>query len=38
MRAFYICGYTVTAAGTLSGRMVVMGIGCKGRKEGIRDL
>jgi hypothetical protein len=32
MRAFYICGYTVTAAGTLSGRMVVMGIGCRGSK------
>ena len=32
MRAFYACGYTVTVAGTSSGRMLVMGIGCKGSK------
>ena len=32
MRAFYSCGYTVTAAGTSSGRVLVVGIGCKGRK------
>jgi hypothetical protein len=32
MRAFYICGYTVTAAGTSLGRMLVMGVGCKGSK------
>jgi hypothetical protein len=30
MRAFYICGYTVTAAGTSSGRVLVVGIGCRG--------
>jgi hypothetical protein len=33
MRAFYACGYTVTAAGTSSGRVLVVGIGCKGRKK-----
>lgn len=32
MRAFYACGYTVTAAGTSLGRMLVMGVGCKGSK------
>ena len=32
MRASYSCGYTVTAAGTSSGRVLVVGIGCKGRK------
>ena len=32
MRAFYACGYTVTAAGTLSGRVVITGIGCRGSK------
>jgi hypothetical protein len=32
MRVFYACGYTVTAAGTSSGRVLVVGIGCKGRK------
>jgi hypothetical protein len=32
MRAFYICGYTVTAAGTPSGRVLVVGIGCRGKK------
>ena len=32
MRAVYSCGYTVTAAGTLPGRVVIMGIGCRGRK------
>jgi hypothetical protein len=32
MRAFYACGYTVTAAGTPSGRVVIMGVGCRGRK------
>jgi len=32
MRAFYACGYTVTAAGTSSGRMLVVGVGCRGTK------
>jgi hypothetical protein len=32
MRAFYVCGYTVTAARTSSGRMHVVGIGCRGSK------
>ena len=38
MRAFYSCGYTVTAAGTSSGRVLVVGIGCKGRKAVASDL
>jgi hypothetical protein len=38
MRSFYACGYTVTAAGTLSGRMVITGIGCRGRKTVTCDL
>ena len=29
MRAFYACGYTVTAAETPSGRMLVVGVGCR---------
>jgi hypothetical protein len=33
MRAFYACGYTVTAAAMLSGRVVIMGIGCRGQKK-----
>jgi hypothetical protein len=32
MRVFYACGYTVTAAETSSGRVLVVGIGCRGRK------
>jgi hypothetical protein len=32
MRSFYACGYTITAAGTLSGRVVITGIGCRGPK------
>jgi hypothetical protein len=31
-RSFYACGYTVTAAGTSSGRVLVVGIGCRGSK------
>ncbi len=31
-RSFYACGYTVTAAGTSSGRALVVGIGCRGVK------
>mgnify|MGYP001095690082 FL=1 len=30
VRAFYACGYTVTAAATRSGRMLVVGVGCRG--------
>ncbi len=37
MRAFYICGYTVTAAGTLPGRVMIMGIGCRGRNAVASD-
>lgn len=29
MRAFYACGYTVTAAETPSGRMLAVGVGCR---------
>jgi len=29
MRAFYACGYTVTAAEKPSGRMLVVGVGCR---------
>lgn len=32
VRAFYACGYTVTAAATRSGRMLVVGVGCRGNK------
>jgi hypothetical protein len=32
MRAFYACGYTVTAVRISSGRMHVVGIGCRGSK------
>ena len=32
VRAFYACGYTVTAAATSSGRMLVVGVGCRGTK------
>ncbi|MCU0583545.1 MAG: hypothetical protein MUE57_06895 [Syntrophales bacterium] len=32
VRAFYACGYTVTAAATRSGRMLVVGVGCRGTK------
>ena len=31
-RSYFPCGYTVTAAGTSTGRMLVLGVGCKGRK------
>jgi hypothetical protein len=37
MRAFYACGYTVTAAETSSGRVLVVGIGCRGRKAVASD-
>ncbi|MCU0531254.1 MAG: hypothetical protein MUE76_04080 [Syntrophales bacterium] len=32
VRASYACGYTVTAAATRSGRMLVVGVGCRGTK------
>lgn len=32
VRAFYACGYTVTAAATRSGRMLVVGVGCRGQQ------
>jgi hypothetical protein len=37
MRAFYACGYTVTAASTSSGRMLVVGVGCRGPKAAARE-
>ncbi|OPY05342.1 MAG: hypothetical protein A4E67_01979 [Syntrophaceae bacterium PtaB.Bin038] len=37
VRTFYACGYTVTAAATSSGRMLVVGVGCRGPKAAARD-
>ena len=37
VRAFYACGYTVTAVTTPSGRMLVLGVGCRGPKAAARE-
>lgn len=37
VRTFYACGYTVTAAATSSGRMQVVGVGCRGPRAAARD-